>query len=343
MNTTCWFSKINLLRFLIPIFLFLISFQNILLSDQKKISTEEDIRKIYQSIVKIDSIVPSDARTAKALGTIRGGNGVVIDDKHILTIGYIVVEAETITITLPNGGVVPAELIGYDHTTGFGILKTILPSKLSSLKIGDSDNLNKEETLYVLPYLSEGAPSAVKMVSRRSFTGWWEYFLDKPIYTHPMNSSFAGSALINEFGEILGIGSLYVSDAAAKGIPSPGNLFVPINDLKPILDDLILNGKRTSDVKPYMGLTSNDDTGKVMITRVNDDGPAAKAGFKENDIILKVNKINIQDTEKFYKTVWSQGGPGTLLDFEIERNNQIISLKLTTMDRNDFFVKPKYY
>jgi serine protease Do len=244
---------------------------------------------------------------------------------------------------LPNGGVVPAELAGYDHTTGFGILKTILPSKLTPLQIGNSDKLNKEDLLYVLPYLTEGAPSAVKMVSRRSFTGWWEYFLDKPIYTHPMNTSFAGSALINEFGELLGIGSLYVSDAAAEGIPSPGNLFVPINDLKPILNDLIVNGKRTSDVKPYMGLTSNDDTGKVMVTRVNDDGPAAKAGFKENDIILKVNKINIQDTEKFYKTVWSQGGPGTLLDFEIERNNQIISLKLTTMDRNDFFVKPKYY
>ena len=331
------------MRSLILIFIFLISTASISLSEQKKITSEEDVRRIYQSVVKIDSIVPSDARTANSLGTIRGGNGIVIDDKHILTIGYIVVEAETITITLPNGGVVPAELAGYDHTTGFGILKTILPSKLTPLQIGNSDKLNKEDLLYVLPYLTEGAPSAVKMVSRRSFTGWWEYFLDKPIYTHPMNTSFAGSALINEFGELLGIGSLYVSDAAAEGVPMPGNLFVPINDLKPILDDLIVNGKRTADVKPYMGLTSNDDTGKVMVTRVNDDGPAAKAGFKENDIILKVNKINIQDTEKFYKTVWSQGGPGTLLDFEIERNNQIISLKLTTMDRNDFFVKPKYY
>ena len=331
------------MRSLILIFVFLISTVSISLSEQKKITSEEDVRRIYQSVVKIDSIVPADARTANSLGTIRGGNGIVIDDKHILTIGYIVVEAETITITLPNGGVVPAELAGYDHTTGFGILKTILPSKLTPLQIGNSDKLNKEDLLYVLPYLTEGAPSAVKMVSRRSFTGWWEYFLDKPIYTHPMNTSFAGSALINEFGELLGIGSLYVSDAAAEGVPMPGNLFVPINDLKPILDDLIVNGKRTADVKPYMGLTSNDDTGKVMVTRVNDDGPAAKAGFKENDIILKVNKINIQDTEKFYKTVWSQGGPGTLLDFEIERNNQIISLKLTTMDRNDFFVKPKYY
>ena len=331
------------MRYLILIFIFIISTASISLSEQKKITSEEDVRRIYQSVVKIDSIVPADARTANSLGTIRGGNGIVIDDKHILTIGYIVVEAETITITLPNGGVVPAELAGYDHTTGFGILKTILPSKLTPLQIGDSDKLNKEDLLYVLPYLTEGAPSAVKMVSRRSFTGWWEYFLDKPIYTHPMNTSFAGSALINEFGELLGIGSLYVSDAAAEGVPMPGNLFVPINDLKPILNDLIVNGKRTADVKPYMGLTSNDDTGKVMVTRVNDDGPAAKAGFKENDIILKVNKINIQDTEKFYKTVWSQGGPGTLLDFEIERNNQIISLKLTTMDRNDFFVKPKYY
>jgi len=331
------------LRSLLLIFIFLISTTSISLSEQKKITSKEDVRRIYQSVVKIDSIVPTDARTANSLGTIRGGNGIVIDDKHILTIGYIVVEAESITITLPNGGVVPAELAGYDHTTGFGILKTILPSKLIPLQIGDSDELNKEDLLYVLPYLTEGAPSAVKMVSRRSFTGWWEYFLDKPIYTHPMNTSFAGSALINEFGELLGIGSLYVSDAATEGVPMPGNLFVPINDLKPILNDLIVNGKRTSDVKPYMGLTSNDDTGKVMVTRVNDDGPAAKAGFKENDIILKVNKINIQDTEKFYKTVWSQGGPGTLLDFEIERNNQIISLKLTTMDRNDFFVKPKYY
>jgi serine protease Do len=331
------------LRSLILIFIFLISTTSLSLSEQKKITSEEDVRRIYQSVVKIDSIVPSDARTANSLGTIRGGNGIVIDDKHILTIGYIVVEAETINITLPNGGVVPAELVGYDHTTGFGILKTILPSKLTPLQIGNSDKLNKEDLLYVLPYLTEGAPSAVKMVSRRSFTGWWEYFLDKPIYTHPMNTSFAGSALINEFGELLGIGSLYVSDAAAEGVPMPGNLFVPINDLKPILNDLIVNGKRTADVKPYMGLTSNDNTGKVMVTRVNDEGPAAKAGFKENDIILKVNKINIQDTEKFYKTVWSQGGPGTLLDFEIERNNQIISLKLTTMDRNDFFVKPKYY
>jgi serine protease Do len=181
------------------------------------------------------------------------------------------------------------------------------------------------------------------MVSRRSFVGWWEYFLDKPIYTYPANSSFAGSALINEYGEVLGIGSLYVADAAAQGMSSPGNMFVPINDLKPILDDLIKNGKRTKDIKPYMGLTPSDNSGKVTITRVNDNGPAAKAGFNKNDIILAVNNEKINSVEELYKKVWSFGGPGTKLQFEIKRNQKQLNIELTTMDRNDFFVKPKYY
>ena len=325
------------------IFWILLLFTNNSFSETKKLTTEEDILNIYKSVVKIDSIIPPEARTAQSLGTVRGGNGVVIDDKHILTIGYIVVEAETITITLPDGKKFPGELIGYDHTTGFGILRTIIHSNLTPLKIGDSDQLTKEDFLYVLPYLTEGRPSAVKMVSRRSFAGWWEYFLDKPIYTYPANSSFAGSALINEYGEVLGIGSLYVGDAAATGISSPGNMFVPINDLKPILDDLIQNGRRTKDIKPYMGLTSSDNTGQVKITRVNDNGPAAKAGFNVNDTILAVNNEKINSIEDFYKVVWSFGGPGTKLQFDIERNQEKLNIELTTMDRNDFFVKPKYY
>ncbi|WP_440692624.1 S1C family serine protease [Candidatus Pelagibacter sp. HIMB1695] len=325
------------------IFWILLFSTNNLFSETNKLTTEEDILNIYKSVVKIDSIIPPEARTAQSLGTVRGGNGVVIDDKHILTIGYIVVEAETITITLPDGKKFPGELIGYDHTTGFGILRTIIQSNLKPLKIGDSDQLTKEDFLYVLPYLTEGRPSAVKMVSRRSFAGWWEYFLDKPIYTYPANSSFAGSALINEYGEVLGIGSLYVGDAAATGISSPGNMFVPINDLKPILDDLIENGRRTKDIKPYMGLTSSDNTGQVKITRVNDNGPAAKAGFSVNDTILAVNNEKINNIEDFYKVVWSFGGPGTKLQFDIERNQKKLNIELTTMDRNDFFVKPKYY
>lgn len=312
-------------------------------SKEKVFNTEEQVRNVYKSIVKIDSIVPPDARTARSLGTERKGSGVVIENKYILTIGYIVVEAESIQVSLSDGKKLPAELIGYDHTSGFGILKTILPNELISLQLGNSDEITKEELLFIMPHLLEGRASAANMVSRRSFAGWWEYFLEKPIYTYPTNYSWAGAPLLNEYGEVLGIGSLYVSESISPGISSPGNLFVPINDLKPILKDLIQNGRRTKNVKPYMGLTSEDSSGRVSITRVNENGPAEKAGLQERDIILSVNDKKVTNMEEFYKTVWSLGGPGSKLKFNIDRNQEELSFELITIDRNDFFVKPKYF
>ena len=310
---------------------------------ENKIETADQLQKIFNSVVQVESFIPPEARTAEALGTQRKGSGVIIDDNHILTIGYIVVEAENINITLSDGKKIPGELAGYDSTTGFGILKTAIPLKLDALEFGDSDKLTKEEMLFIIPHLNEGKPSAANMVSRRPFVGWWEYFLDKPIYTFPMNYSWAGAPLINQYGKILGIGSLYVTEAYVEGMLSPGNLFIPINDLKPIFDDLIQNGRRTKDIKPYMGLSSQINSGKISVTRVNENGPAAKAGIMEKDIILSINNKKIKDMEDFYKTVWSSGGPGSKLNFEIERSQKKINLEIITMDRNDFYLKPKYY
>ena len=335
-------SFLSFIKIFFQSFIIIFIFQNVFASE-KKIATEEEVKKLYESIVRIYSIVPPDARTANSLGTERRGSGVIIDDKHILTIGYIVVEADTINIGLPGGKTVPGELVGYDHTSGFGILRTINSTKLNPLKLGDSDEIKVDELLFVMPYPDQGQASAANAVSRRSFAGWWEYYLDKPIYTFPMNYSWAGTPLINQQGEILGIGSLFVSESLSPGVSSPGNLFVPINDLKPILKDLIDNGRRTKNIKPYMGLSSEDSTGKVSVTRVNENGPAAKAGIMPNDVILSVNGKDVRNMTEFYKTVWGLGGPGTVLKLDIDRNEQRLSFELTTMDRNDFFVKPKYY
>ena len=194
-----------------------------------------------------------------------------------------------------------------------------------------------------MPFPTQSRGSAGKAVSRRPFTGYWEYYLEKPIYVYPMNEAWAGSPVLNDRGEILGIGSLYVTEAYVEGMLSPGNLFIPINDLKPIFDDLIQNGRRTKDIKPYMGLSSQINSGKISVTRVNENGPAAKAGIMEKDIILSINNKKIKDMEDFYKTVWSSGGPGSKLNFEIERSQKKINLEIITMDRNDFYLKPKYY
>ncbi len=334
---------LNYLQKLLFLNLILIFFtQFILAQEKKKIETQEQFEKIYKSIVRITSIVPDNARTAGSLGTVRRGTGVVIDNKHILTIGYIVVEAEQIEIALPDGKAVPGDLVAYDHSSGFGILKTILPMRLEPLNLGDSDTITDQDLLFVMPFPDQGQGSGAKAVSRRSFAGWWEYYLEKPIYTYPMNQSWAGTPLLNEFGEVVGIGSLYVQESV-PGIQSPGNLFVPINILKPIFSDLIKNGRRTTKINPYMGLTSDDSTGRVNITRVSENGPAAKAGVMPNDIILSVNGVNINSIKEFYLTAWSFGGPGTPLKLEVERDQKKISFDIKTVDRMDYFVKPKYY
>ena len=312
-----------------------------LAQEKKKIETQEHFEKIYDSIVRITSNIPDDARTAGSLGTSRRGTGVVIDDKHILTIGYIVAEADQILIGLPGGKDVPGDLVAYDHSTGFGILKTILPTKLNPLQLGDSDNISEDDLLFVMPYPDQGQGSGARAVSRRPFTGWWEYYLEKPIYTYPMTQSWAGTPLLNTYGEILGIGSLYVQESA-QGIQSPGNLFVPVNILKPILSDLLKNGRRTKQINPYMGINSEESNGKVYITRVSENGPAANAGILSNDIILSVNGINVNSIKDFYLTAWSLGGPGTSIKLEVERNQKKITFDIKTVDRMDYFVKPKY-
>ncbi len=327
--------------------LFIFTFLSLLITnlfsqDKDLIKTEEEIREIYKSIVRIDSSVPSDALTANSLGTERNGNGVIIDDKHILTIGYIILEADKINISLYNGQVLPAKVVGYDHTTGFGIIKPIIKIKLNSLKLGNSDNLDREDFAFVLPFPNQGKGSAVKVVSRRPFSGWWEYYLEKPIYTYPINYSWAGTPLINRRGEILGIGSLSVGEST-PGIMSLGNLFVPINILKPILSDLIKYGKRISDLKPYFGFSLEDSSGKVSILRVIKDSPAEKVGLKQDDIILSVNGKKINTLRDFYLTSWSYGGPGVQLKLDVKRRNESISFYVKTGDRNDYYIKPRYF
>jgi len=326
--------------FILNLFI-LIFFQISFAEEKKKIETQEHFEKIYESIVRITSTVPDEARTAASLGTSRRGTGVVIDDKHILTIGYIVAEADKIEIGLPGGKEVPGDLVAYDHSSGFGILKTILPTKLNPLKLGDSDNISEEDLLFVIPYPDQGQGSGARAVSRRSFAGWWEYYLEKPIYTYPMTQSWAGTPLLNSYGEIIGIGSLYVQESV-QGVQSPGNLFVPVNILKPILSDLLKNGRRTKQINPYMGINSEESNGRVNITRVSENGPAAKAGIMSKDIILSVNGIKINSIKEFYLTAWSFGGPGTPLKLEVERDQKKISFDIKTVDRMDYFVKPKY-
>lgn len=305
--------------------------------------SSQTVHRFYDSVVDIYAKVPAEARTANSLGQERSGTGVVIDGGYILTIGYLVIEASEIKVGLPNGQVVPGMLVGYDHTTGFGLLKSVVPISVTSLTLGDSDKIQVDESLLILPSPQQGFSSLAQMVSRRPFAGWWEYYLENPIYTFPTNQAWAGAPLLNAEGKILGIGSLFVADAVSQGMMSPGNLFVPINLLKPILAELTEFGRRKTNVKPYLGLSSDDSSGQVVITRVNQGSPAVQAGILAQDIITHVNQIPVTTLKDFYEALWGSGESGSIVSLGITRGDQEISLRVQTVDRMDYFVQPKSY
>ena len=304
--------------------------------------TKERVQRYYESIVSVRSIVPPEARTAANLGVEREGNGVAIDENHILTIGYIVLESESIEIGLSDGRSLPAKLIGYDHTSGFGIIKSVVPLTMPHLKLGNSDDINSEEDLLILPSPIRGAGSIVRSVSRRPFTGWWEYFVESPIYTTPPNRFWAGAPILNGNGEILGIGSLFVSESV-PGISSPGNMSVPINLLKPILEDLLTNGRRKGKIQPYLGISSDESNDQIIVTRVSEGGPAYQAGVKPQDIIVAINGSQITKLESFYKKIWKSGEAGVTIELSVLRSGSLMNFKLKTIDRLDYFFKPQSF
>ena len=304
--------------------------------------TKEKIERFYESIVSVRSTVPAGARTASSLGVEREGNGVAIDENHILTIGYIVIESESIEIGLSDGRRLPAKLVGYDHTSGFGIIKSVVPLNMPHLQLGNSDNINSKQDLLILPSPNRGGGSIVRSVSRRPFTGWWEYFVENPIYTTPANGLWAGAPILTENGEILGIGSLFVSEAV-PGISSPGNMSVPINLLKPILEDLISSGRRKSKIQPYLGISSDDSNDQVIVTRVSNGGPAFEAGIRPQDVIMTINGSQVSNLKSFYEKIWKSGEAGVTIELGVLRRGKIMNYNVKTVDRMDYFVKPQSF
>ena len=192
-----------------------------------------DAAQMLGAVVKVHSKSIEDARSNATLGRTREGTGVVIDDKgHVLTVGYIVIESEAIEITTAGGNTVPATLVGYDHASGFGLLRAQVAMGVKPIALGQSAALAVSEPVMVLPYGGRDAALIAQVVAKRKFSGSWEYLLDEAIFTSPPTLAWAGAALVGRDGRLLGIGSLLVRDTVEAGTPLPGNMFIPIDLVK---------------------------------------------------------------------------------------------------------------
>jgi S1-C subfamily serine protease len=293
-------------------------------------------------VVGVHAKVPPSARSAENLGTERQGGGVVIGaDGLVLTIGYLIMEAVQAEIVERDGNVVPAEVVAYDYETGFGLLRPLGKLRATAIELGDSTGLAARSRVLVA---GPDGPSPAMVVSRRDFAGYWEYLLPDAIFTSPPYRSFGGAALISADGRLLGIGSLIVGDAGEPGGNLPGNMFVPVSALTPILADLLSKGRSSAPRRPWLGLYTQELRGHLIVNRVAAGSPAAAAGITANAIVMAVGNRSVSNLAEFYRAVWALGDAGvqvplTLLDSSQGYREVIV----TSGDRYDYLkLDPTY-
>ncbi|MDB5812202.1 MAG: hypothetical protein JWN94_4324 [Betaproteobacteria bacterium] len=293
------------------------------------------------SVVKVIVKAVPDARSRNSLGGDREGTGIVIDSSGlILTIGYLVQEAESVVVAAADGRAVPASVIAYDFSSGFGLLRAVKPPSVKPIAFGDSATVPEREPVLIVGF--DGVAPAF-VVSRRPFAGYWEYLLDEAIYTAPATVNWQGAALINKEGKLLGVGSLVVGDALGGKGQVPGNLFVPIDLLKPILGDLISQGRTASKPRPWLGVSTQDLQGKLIVTRVSPDSPADQAGIANGDIIVGIRGEQVKGHTDFYRKLWASGDAGAEVVLDVLKGTEIKKLEVHSMDREKYLrQRPTY-
>ncbi len=298
------------------------------------------LERARQAVVGLEVQAVDDARSARTLGSERRGSGVLIgEDGVVLTIGYLVLEAESIELTTEAGRRVPARVLAYDQASGFGLVQALVPLGVRPAPLGRSnpapaDGGALRQAVTVISGGDEGEVQSAQLVSRRAFSGYWEYHIEGALYTLPQARNHSGAALVDAHGELLGIGSLVVPDARGPGQPrAVGNMFVPVDLLKPILAELRQHGRSRASTRPWLGLNCVERDGELRVLRVSDDSPAEVAGLQPGDLIRRVDGTRVKALAELWRALWADPRPERAVALEIEREGRPMDVTVQAVDR----------
>ena len=298
-------------------------------------SASRALQRASDAVVGIEVMAVDDARSAGTLGRQRAGSGVVIGtDGLVLTIGYLVLEAERVLIVTDDGRRIPARAAAYDVATGFGLVQALAPLGIEPAPLGEAAQARRDEPLVFVSGGDTGGVSVARLVSRRPFSGYWEYHIDEALFTTPARADHSGAGLFNPKGELVGIGSLVVQDAAGSEAPRlPGNMFVPVDLLKPVLAELRERGSSRASDRAWLGVNCVEQDGRVRIARVSDDSPADVAGLERGDVVLSIDGGAVGSLEQMWKRLWAGDRAERAVVVEIERRGERQSVTVQTVDR----------
>ena len=302
-----------------------------------------DLDTALTSVVGLRATIPGDAFTAQTLGTERAGNGVLIRDGVVLTIGYLITEADSIWLHLADGRAVPGHVLGYDQETGFGLVQALAHVDLPTLTLGQSSAASVGQRVVVGGAGGRTRSVAARIIAKQEYAGYWEYVLDEAIFTGPAHPNWGGTALIGSSGELIGVGSLQLQQAREKGPAEHLNMIVPIDLLKPILTDLLTMGRRNSPPRPWLGLYATEVEDKVIIAGIAKGGPAEKADLQTGDVVLAVGQTDIRELAGLFRQIWSTGSAGVEVPLTVYRDGRTFELSVPSSDRNRFFKAPRLH
>ena len=303
-----------------------------------------DLGRALNSVVGLRSIIPADAATAEVLGTERAGNGVVIRENGlVLTIGYLITEAETVWLTTHDGRKISGHVLAFDQETGFGLVQALSSLDLPALAFDQSSTAKVGERVVVAGAGGRSHAVAARIVAKQEFAGYWEYYLEEAIFTFPFHPNWGGTALIGPGGDLLGVGSLQLERAREGGRAEPINMMVPIDILKPVLNDLVKLGRANRPARPWLGLYSTEIDRRIVVAGLAKRGPARRAELKTGDIILAVNGAEVSELAGFYRKIWSLGPAGVGVPLTIHRDGDTFDVTVKSGERGQFLKKPSLH
>jgi len=309
-------------------------------SQAKDPAAAERLEQVIGAVVKLRAKALPDARSLATLGAEREGSAIVVgSDGLALTIGYLIVETESIELEDNRGKTVPASLVAYDHNTGFGLVRALAPLDAKPIALGDSKALRETDNAIFATAGGVDAATSTTIVAKRRFAGYWEYMIDGAIFTTPPRFDHSGAALIDRDGRLVGVGSLIVNDAlreASRGARIPGNMFVPIELLKPIFDELVSTGSARAGKHPWLGITSQEMEGRVYIAKVQADSPAERAGLRSGDILLTVGGERVTKLEDLYTVLWKGRRPGDDVVLTVLQGTDVQRVTVKSIDRAEY-------